>query len=221
VSELGYTLAYGIVAAFSPTVLVATLIALGSGRGRLNGSVFLLSFLVGQSVAYLIGFLVGSAFTIGENLAGNVVGALEVAAGIALVSIAWRRRSVPLDRAGPPRSQAVFARLERVSPRVSLGVGFPLGVGAKRLVITFLAATSVASAGLARDEEVALGILYVVVATVVVWCPVVVYLIVGARADRLVADTRIWITTHESQLLVVTAVTLGLVLIADGLLQLL
>jgi hypothetical protein len=96
----------------------------------------------------------------------------------------------------------------------------PLGVGVKRLVITLLAATTVAGSDLGRDSEVTLSVAYIVVATVVVWCPVLVYLVFGPRADRRMAEARAWITDHEGPLLVWTALALGLFLVADGLRQL-
>jgi hypothetical protein len=217
VSETGYVVLYGIVAAFSPTVLLATLVVLGSGRGRLNGLVFLIAFLLGQSLAYLVAFLIGSAITFGDNVAGNVTAALEVVGGIALVAIAWQRREEPLEKVeSTPRSQTLLARLSHVRPAVSFGVGMPLGVGVKRLVITFLAAATVASADLGDGEDLALGLLYIAIASVVVWCPVLVYLILGSRSDSLVAASKEWITANERRLLVGSAFALGLFLILDG-----
>ena len=106
-------------------------------------------------------------------------------------------------------------------PAISFGVGVPLGIGVKRLVITFLAGSTVASAGLDRGSEVALSIEYVVVATVVVWSPVLIYLILGQRADGLMDAVRAWITANERRLLVWTAFVLGVFLIVDGVGQLL
>ena len=221
-AEVSHVFVYGLLAAVSPTVLLATLVVLGSGRGRLNGLVFLIAFTIGQSLAYILALLIGSAITIGDNTAGNVEGALELAAGVALVVIAWLRRSSPVEApVGPPRSQALFARLSHVRPAISFGVGMPLGIGVKRLVITFLAAATVASAELSRNQETLLGIEYVAVATVVVWCPVLIYLVLGPRADGVMARTRAWITSNERKLLVSSAFVLGLFLIVDGVAQLL
>ena len=110
-SEAAHTLLYRLFAALSPTVLLATLVVLGSG-GRLNGLVFLVAFAIGQSLAYLAAFAIGSAVTFGDSTAGTTANVLEAAAGAALVVIAWQRRSTPPDKpAGPPRSEMVFARL--------------------------------------------------------------------------------------------------------------
>ena len=55
-TQVGQVLLYGLFAALSPTVLLATLVVLGSGRGRLNGLVFLIAFAIGQTLAYLTAF---------------------------------------------------------------------------------------------------------------------------------------------------------------------
>ncbi len=220
-SEAAYVLLYGLFAALSPTVLLATLAVLGGG-GRLNGLVFLVAFAIGQTLTFLAAFLIGSAVTFGDGTAGTVVSVLEIAGGIALVAIAWQRRSVPPgERIGPPASAAFFARLSHVKPAISFGVGMPLGIGLKRLVITFLAAASIASAGLDRASEIALGVEYVVVATVVVWCPVLIYLVLGARTDGMMDSVQAWITGNERRLLVGTAYVLGVFLTLDGIGQLL
>jgi hypothetical protein len=221
VSDVIHIVIYGFVAALSPTVLLATLVVLGSGRGRLNGIVFLTAFVMGQSLAYVAVFAIGSAFTLGADTSGDVMGVLEVVAGGALVAIAWQRRRAPFEQpAGTSRSEALFARLSRVRPAVSFGVGMPLGVGVKRLLITLFAATSVASADLSRSEEVGVSTLYVVVASAIVWGPVLVYFVLGAHADGMMDEARRWIRQHEQPLLVYSALALGAFLVADGLVAL-
>jgi hypothetical protein len=215
-------LGYGLVAALSPTVFLATLAVLGSGRGRLNGVVFLIAFVVGQSLTFLVALLIGSEFSPNAG-AGRVRAVLELAAGIGLVGVGWQRRSGHrVDESGERlMMESLFAKLSRVAPAVSFGVGLPLGIGVKRLLITILAAATVASAGLAPADEVALGVEYVVIATFVVWLPVLVYLVFGARADTLMADAKRWITLHEDGLTILAAFAVGLFLIGDALVQLL
>jgi hypothetical protein len=60
--------------------------------------------------------------------------------------------------------------------------------GVKRLTITVLAGTTIAAAGVDSVEEVGLGVLYVLIATLLVSLPVAVYLVVGKRADQWMAS---------------------------------
>jgi hypothetical protein len=178
------------------------------------------AFLLGQSIAFLVAFFVGAAFT--ENEHSTATAYIELAAGVALLVIALRGRPPhePPAVGSAPRTEALFARLRRVTPRVAFGIGFPLGIGAKRLAITILAAATIALSGLTAAEEVGLGVLYVVVATVVAWIPVTLYLIFGKRVDDLMARSRRWITTYEQMLTFVTALALGVLFVADALIRL-
>jgi small neutral amino acid transporter SnatA (MarC family) len=218
--EVARTLLYALLAAASPITLLATLIVLSSGRGRANGAAFANAFVLGQAVAFLIAFFVGSAFTEGAH--GTAPAYLELAAGLALLAVALRQRPPhgPPKADSPPRTDALFARLERVKPGIAFGLGLPLGVGAKRLAITILAAATVALAGLRPAEQAGLSVLFVLVATLTVSIPVTVYLIVGERADNGIAQTRAWITAHEQQLTFVSVLALGVLFTLDALVRL-
>ena len=54
---------YGLVAAASPTTVLAVLVVLLSGRGRANGIAFAAGFLFGAVAAFLTAFVVGSTRT--------------------------------------------------------------------------------------------------------------------------------------------------------------
>ena len=55
------TFVFALLAAASPITVLATLVVLTSGRGRLNGVVFLAGFLVGQSAVFIVGLFVSSS----------------------------------------------------------------------------------------------------------------------------------------------------------------
>jgi Sap, sulfolipid-1-addressing protein len=221
VPEVARILLYGLLAAASPITVLATLVVLGSGRGRENGIVFAGAFVLGQSIAFLVALFVGSAFT--ENAHETATAAIELATGAVLLVIAVRGRPphMPRQAGSAPRSEALFARLTRVTPRISFGIGFLLGIGVKRLFITILAAATVALAGLAPVEEAGLGVLYVVVASLTVSIPVGLYVVFGTRSDELMAASRGWIAGHEQMLTFVSALAVGILFVLDALIRLL
>ena len=218
--EVDRTVLYGLLAAASPVTLLAALASLGTGRGRSTGVAFMGAFLLGQSAAYVAAFFIGSAFT--EDGHNTAVAVVELVFGVALLLLAPRggRLSQPRREERPGRSDALFRRLEHVGPALAFGVGLPLGIGAKRLAITIVAAGTVAVAGFGRAANVSLAVTYVAVATVLVWAPVVVYLFVGPHADVAVARTRTWIVSHEQRLTYLSALVLGALLVLDGLVRL-
>jgi hypothetical protein len=147
-------------------------------------------------VSLLVVYALGST-TDNEHRAVNAY--LELAAGVGLLVLTLvkaRRQQPPAasqtSRASrtSPRVDAMIERLSRVTPSVSLGIGALMGVGTKRLVITIIAAGTLALSAESGMNAVWLGVLYVLIATVIVWFPVIYSAILGKRADQLVAEAR-------------------------------
>jgi len=216
-------LLFALVAGASPIAIVSTLAVLTSTRGRTNGIAFLVGFLLGQSAAFLAAFLVGSAATTDREENENVAAALELAFGAALLAIAWpQRRHARGAGGGPSRTKALLARLRGLRPGTAFSLGALLGVGGvKRLSITIVAGATVGIANLLGVEELALGALYVVVAGVLVWLPVGVYLVAGERSDDWMARAEDWLTTNEMRLTFFSTILFGFLLTSDALVRLL
>jgi hypothetical protein len=225
VTETARILLYALVAGLSPLALLSILAVLGSGRGRANGSAFALAFLLTQSVVLLIAILVGSAATPNrEQHHETLAAALELALGVALLALAWRARRprVSQQPSGESRTKALLARLRGLRPATAFSVGALLGVGGvKRLTITLFAGATIAVAALTRAEEVALGVLYVLIASVLVWLPVAVYLVAGKRADELTESTEAWLMENQQRATLLSTLVFGLLLSGDALVRLL
>jgi hypothetical protein len=225
VSEIPRILLYALVAGLSPLALLSTLAVLASGRGRTNGSAFGLAFLLAQSTILLIAILVGSAATPDTEPAHQTLAAaleLVLGAGLLVLAMRGRRPRAPREGSGESRTRALLARLRGLKPAAAFSVGALLGVGGvKRLTITLLAGATISVAGLIPAEEAALGVLYVVVAGVLVWLPVAVYLIAGERADELAETTEAWLVANQQRATFVSTLVFGLLLIADALIRLL
>ena len=215
---------FALVAAASPVAIVATLAVLTSRRGRTNGIVFAVGFLLGQSAAFLAAFLVGSAATTTEHEGNQQAAAvLELVFGVALLAIAWpqRRHGAP-DTGGPSRTKALLARLRGLRPGTAFVFGTLLGVGGvKRLSITVVAGATVGIASLLAVEELALGVLYVLVAGVLVWLPVGIYVVAGRRAAGWMEQAEGWLTANQRRLTFVSTLVFGFLLTSDALVQLL
>ena len=211
---------YGLIAAASPTTVLAVLVVLLSSRGRANGIAFAAGFLFGNVAAFLTAFVVGS--TISTQHHGSIRSYAELALGVVLIAVAWRARRPrePAEAGSRSGMEALFGRLEHVRPAVSFSLGVALGVGTKRLVITAVAATTVAFAGLSDAEEAGLGALYVVVAGLAVWPPVAIYLVAGKRADAWIANAKAWLTTNSQKVVFYSSTAFGIAIIGDALVQL-
>ena len=220
-SDTARILLYGVLAAASPTTLLAVLVVLLSGRGRVNGIAFAAGFLFGGVAAFLTAFFVGS--TISNEHHGSFRSYAELALGVVLIAVAWRARRAPepMEAGGRSGMDTLFERLEHIRPALSFSLGVALGVGTKRLIITAVAATTVAFAGLSSTEEAGLACLYVVVGGLSVWLPVAVYLIAGERADDWISNAKAWLTTNSQKVVSYSSTAHGVAIIGDALVQLL
>ncbi len=218
-------LLFAIVAAASPVALLASLAVLTSRRGRANGTAFMIGFVLGQAAAFLAAVLLGSAAT-ANRPGGNetLTAALELAFGLGLLALAWpeRRRETQLRGDGPSRTQSLLARLKGLRPGTAFSVGALLGVGGvKRLTITIVAGATVGIAGLLAVQDVLLGVLYVAIATVLVWLPVGIYLVAGERADRWMEEAETRLLANERRLTFFSTLFFGFLLTSDALFRLL
>jgi MFS family permease len=221
VLEVARTLLYGLVAAASLTTVLATLAVLASGRGRVNGLVFAVAFVIGQTVAVIIALLLGHAAS-STGPSWEVGPPILIALGVLVIAFSLRLRRRPVNETpGAGRTEAVLARLERVRPPTVFGIGVSLGIGTKRFAITLVAAASIASADVGAVEEGALATIYIVVATIVVTVPVAAYVVVGPRADELVARSRTWLAGHGREFTFGSLLSIGVLLLLDGLVRIL
>ena len=201
--------------------MLAVLAVLLSTRGRANGIAFAAGFLLGSVAAFLTAFFVGS--TISKQHHGSVRSYAELALGAVLLAVAWRaRRSQKPTEAGRGSGmEALFGKLEHVRPGLSFSLGAALGIGTKRLIITAVAATTVAFAGLSRAEKGGLGVLYLALGGIAVWFSVAVYLIAGQRADDWIATAKEWLTANARKVVYYSSTAFGIAIIGDALVQLL
>lgn len=218
-------LLFALIAGMSPIAIVSTLAVLTSRRGRTNGLAFVTGFMLAQSAIFLAAFFVGSAATTDREGNEHLAAALELAFGVALLALAWPQRRNRMTGVGGggggTRTKALLERLRGLRPVTAFSFGALLGVGVKRLSITILAGGTVGVASLLLVEELALGLLYLLVACLLVWVPVGVYVVAGARADDWMAAAEDWLLANERRLGFFSTVVFGLLLISDAMFRLL
>ena len=210
-----------LLAAFSPLALTATIAVLKTHLARLNGICFAAGFLAGEAIGWAFAFLLGSVLDLGAR-GETVAGVLELLLGALLLLVAWRvhRRETPARRERNPRTQALLARLEHLNPVTAVAVGVVLGLGIpKRLTITLVAAATLTASDFDDRRQLVLVAVYVVVAAVLVWAPVLVYVFAGRRTSAWLAGGQRWLASHQRSVTTISAAAFGAVLVVDGAFQ--
>jgi hypothetical protein len=217
-SSAAQLIPYALLATLSPLGVAATLAVMRTGRLQAFG--FSVGVVLGQLAACAVLVALGSVTIPGRAKSHPTFqGLLALGLGVALLVLALvvRRHPELLKRSSSGGSHAALDRLQHVHVLTASGLGLLLGIGGpKRLVLTALASASIAAAGTTGSNEAGLVLWYGLLATVLVWLPVVAYLLLGdlvlARLDRALE----WFARQRSTVTVSVLVVVGLVLIGNA-----
>jgi Sap, sulfolipid-1-addressing protein len=176
-------LLYALLAGFSALAFAATLAVMQAGRLKTLG--FGIGFVLGQVLTCSLFVIVGVVFTgAGKRTHSTLLATVELLLALLLIAVALRIRRAPAGETegSNKQSQAMLERLGRLRFLTTSIAGFLLGIGGpKRLLLTGLAATAITTAGVGDAEEAVLVVWYCALATVLVWAPVSVYVLLGER----------------------------------------
>jgi hypothetical protein len=217
-------LVFGLIAAASPLAFASTLVVLRSRRARLTGAIFAGAFLLGEIIVMIVLLAVGSIGSPGSGSRDTAASVLELVFGVLLLLVAIRvRKGAAVAEPGRTgRTEALLARLSRITPAAAFWAGGLLGVGGpRRLTIAIVTAATVSAAGLSGRETVAVVTLYVIVASLLVSAPVALYLVTGQRARVWLTTAETWLTASQRTFATVTLLVFGGILAVDSLVQLL
>ena len=217
-------LLYGLLAGFTALGFAATLTVMPSGRLKALG--FGIGFVGAQSLTCSVLVSFGIAATgATEKSHPELRAALEVALALVLIALALvvhRRPANTTDSAtaherSTARTQTLLERLRRLRVLTTVVAGFLLGIGGpKRLVLTSLAATTIVTAGLADADQATLVVVYVTLATVLVWVPLVLFLLFGTRVITLMEDAQGDLGRRQPQVTVYALLILAALLALDA-----
>jgi len=209
---------YALVATLSPLGFAATLAVIRSGRLKALGFGF--GFVSGQLLACAILVVLGAAWVPDREVGHPTLrGVLALIFGLVVLWLAVMLRRRPQTTAPRPngRSQQVLDRLGRLRVGTALAAGLLLGVGGpKRLVLTTLAAATIATSTVAGSMTAALAVSYTTIATLLAWAPIVAFEFVGDRAVAGLDKTQHWLARHQRSAVFSSLLAVGLLALAEG-----
>jgi Sap, sulfolipid-1-addressing protein len=214
---------YGLLAGLSALGFGATLAVMPSGRLKAFG--FGGGFVGAQILISSVLVIFGIAATGSSGSHSGLRAALEVALALALIAVALAVHRRPANANGSrtaherskARTQALLERLSRLRFLTTVVAGFLLGIGGpKRLVLTCLAAATIVTAGLRDVNQAALVVVYVTLATALVWGPLILFLLLGDRVIALMEGAQGEVGRRQPQVTVYALAILAALLVLDA-----
>lgn len=207
--------AFGV--ALSPVPIIAVILMLGTPRAKSTGTAFAAGWIAGLViVSTLVLALSGGAADSGSG-PSMVVGWIKVVLGALFLVMAarqWKSRPQP---GVEPTMPAWMAAIDQFSVGKSLGFGALLsGANPKNLALSFAAAASIAQAGLSVGGNVVAVAVFVVIGSLTVAGPVVLYVVAPEQAGRTLATVKDFMAAHNAVIMMVVLLVLGAKMLGDG-----
>lgn len=211
---LAVALATGPLPIIALTLILASDGAAAKGLGFVGGRMAALAVLIGG--ALVIASAVGDPDLGHRAHPSPVVSIIRIVVGVALLALAARMFLRRGGTAGAEPSR-LARHVDGVSARGSFGLGVAVtAIDPASLSIGVLVGVDVAAAKTAAPSDVAVVVVFVIVATVNVTVPLLAYLVGGDAARRRLSALREWLQTNEKTVMMVLFIMIGAILIGRG-----
>lgn len=215
---IGQILPMAVAAGLSPIPIIAVIVMLTTAQARTNGPAFLVGWLIGLGGIGIV--VLGVASRAGANSGSQPatwVILAEGALGVLLVIAAGRQFQ------GRPRSgeespmPAWMAAVDTFSPGKAIGAGILMSaVNPKNLLLSVAAAATIVHSGLAIQQQVVAYLVFVVIATVGVATPIVIYFALGDRAPATLDRMKHWMAQNNAVIMTVLCLIIGVKLLGQA-----
>ncbi len=217
---IGAILSEAVAVAISPVPIIAVILMLFTKRSRGNSLAFLAGWLVGLSVVGAIVLAIAAVGDLESSEGGESTASwiIKLVLGVLFLALAYRNWSTRPRGVEEPEMPKWMAAIDEFTVPKSFGLAFLLSaINPKNLMLTLSAATTIAAAGLSGAEQIVVLAVFVILASLTVAAPVLVYLFAGHRADATLDRAKDWLIANNSTIMAVLLLVIGVKLIGDGL----
>jgi threonine/homoserine/homoserine lactone efflux protein len=217
-AAIGDILPLAVGVAISPVPIIAIVLMLGTPRARPNGLAFALGWIVGLTIVGGVMLALASGNSQADDGGPETwVSLVKLAFGALFLLLAartWRSRPRPGQEAAMPKwMQAI----DTFTTGKSFGFGALLsGVNPKNLALTIAAATAIAQTGISGGEAAGAMAVFILVGSLTILAPVVIYFAMGAKAAVILNEVKTWMAAHNAAIMSVLLLVLGAKLIGDA-----
>ena len=215
---VGLSLPVAVGVLISPMPIVAVVLMLVSQRARANGLAFLAGWVVGIAVVgTVVVLLVGGAMEDDGSGPPTWASILKLVLGVLLLLLAvkqWTGRPADGETAPTP---GWMSAIDSFTPVKAFGLAAGLGaVNPKNLLLVVAGATTIAQAAPERGQQLGALAVFVVVASLGVASPVVVYLSMGTRAAQILQRLKTWLIANNATVMSVLLLVIGAKMLGDA-----
>ncbi len=213
-------LPFAIGVAISPVPIIAVILVLFTPRARTNGVAFLAGWVVGIAIVTTVVYVIASSAGVSDssNTSSDASFWIKLLLGLVLIRFAvrnWRKRPAPGQEAPPPKWMSA---LDEFTPVKTAGIAALLGaVNPKNLALAIGAATSLAHLGASGTEATVGIVVFVVLASLSIAAPVVLFLAGGDKAAGVLNGWKAWLSVNNAAVMSVLFVVFGVILFSEGL----
>jgi threonine/homoserine/homoserine lactone efflux protein len=198
--------------------IIAMVLMLITPKARVNGSVFVLGWIVGVALAGAILLaLADPTGAVDDSQPADWTYWLKLVLGALLVLVAlkeWRARPVPGAEVPMPKWMGM---LDGITAPKAGGLGFLLSaLNPKNLLFIVGGAAVVAQSGISTGDEVIAWIMFTAIATIGVAAPLVIYFAMGERAAAILEGLKEWMAHNNTAVMAVLCLIIGVKLVGDA-----
>ncbi|MEV1022028.1 GAP family protein [Streptomyces sp. NPDC050264] len=215
---IGQMLASAVGIAISPLPLIAVVLMLATPRGRANGTAFTLGWMVTLGVITTVVVAAGSGAGADDgDSPATWTYWLKLALGVLFLLLGakqWKDR----PREGQEhRLPGWMKAIDTFTPGKAAGLAALLsGANPKNLVLAIGGAASIASSSASSGGKAVAGVLFVVIGSLCVLLPLLVYVFGGAKSAHVLGSWKTWMGEHNSAIMTVVLVVLGAKYVGDA-----
>jgi threonine/homoserine/homoserine lactone efflux protein len=205
--------------AISPVPMIAVILMLLAPHAKAASVAFLAGWVVGiTAVVVVVSLVVDPVDDSDGGGQSDFVSVLKLVLGAGAVLLGvkeWRSR----PRVGQePVMPKWMSAIDSINPTKALGLGALLsGVNPKNLALCLTGGVTIGSGGLSSGETVVAVGVFVLVGSCSVAVPVIGYLVAQRRMQGPLDELREWLTLHNSAVMAVLLLVIGVSIFGKGL----
>jgi len=214
---IGDSLPLAVALAVNPLPIIALVVILNTASARTNGVIFVLGWLVALGVVGGIMLVIADSADASEG--GHPAAWIswtKLALGLLLLVVAarqFRSRRGASQKSAP----AWMRRAETMSTGRAFGLAAALaGLNPKNLLLIAGGVAAIAETGMSGFHQALAYVVFVLVASVGVFVPLIIYFTMGDRASGVLGRLRNWMSTNSSVIIALICLLIGVKLIGDA-----